>query len=107
MKALEKDRGRRYETANGLARDLQRYLEGKPLEAVPPSAALPDGQPVIGASIRDKIGAVYVDLSVYGEAQHQYERALVLRTARTRREARGHTLHHGKPCGGVRTEWKV
>ncbi len=26
LKALEKDRSRRYETANGLARDIQRYL---------------------------------------------------------------------------------
>jgi tetratricopeptide (TPR) repeat protein len=39
MKALEKDRGRRYETANGFARDLQRYLADEPVEACPPSAA--------------------------------------------------------------------
>src|SRR5207253_7309372 len=39
MKALEKDRGRRYETANGLARDLERYLADEPVEACPPSAA--------------------------------------------------------------------
>jgi hypothetical protein len=26
MKALEKDRSRRYETANGLARDVQRFI---------------------------------------------------------------------------------
>jgi serine/threonine protein kinase len=38
MKALEKDRTRRYETANGLARDIQRYLAGDPVEAGPPSA---------------------------------------------------------------------
>jgi tetratricopeptide (TPR) repeat protein len=38
MKALEKDRTRRYETVNGLARDLQRFLEGEPVEAAPPSA---------------------------------------------------------------------
>jgi WD40 repeat protein/serine/threonine protein kinase len=38
MKALEKDRTRRYETANGLARDLQRYLADEPVEACPPSA---------------------------------------------------------------------
>ena len=38
MKALEKDRARRYETANGLARDLQRYLADEPVEACPPSA---------------------------------------------------------------------
>src|SRR5205807_2021704 len=39
MKALEKDRTRRYETANGLARDIQRYLTDEPVEACPPSAA--------------------------------------------------------------------
>ena len=39
MKALEKDRGRRYETANGFARDLQRYLADEAVEACPPSAA--------------------------------------------------------------------
>ena len=38
MKALEKDRARRYETVNGLTRDLQRYLEGEPVDAGPPSA---------------------------------------------------------------------
>jgi serine/threonine protein kinase/tetratricopeptide (TPR) repeat protein len=37
MKALEKDRGRRYETANGFATDVQRYLAGEPVLAVPPS----------------------------------------------------------------------
>jgi tRNA A-37 threonylcarbamoyl transferase component Bud32 len=38
MKCLEKGRERRYETANGLARDLQRYLADEPVEARPPSA---------------------------------------------------------------------
>jgi serine/threonine protein kinase len=37
MKCLEKDRTRRYETANGLARDLERYLADEPVEACPPS----------------------------------------------------------------------
>jgi WD40 repeat protein len=37
MKALEKDRRRRYETANGLARDIERYLHDEPVEACPPS----------------------------------------------------------------------
>src|SRR5258705_4480590 len=39
MKALEKDRGRRYETANGFAMDVQRYLADEPVQACPPSAA--------------------------------------------------------------------
>jgi serine/threonine protein kinase/tetratricopeptide (TPR) repeat protein len=38
MKCLEKDRNRRYETANGLAMDLQRYLADEPVLACPPSA---------------------------------------------------------------------
>lgn len=38
MKCLEKERSHRYETANGLARDLQRYLADEPVEACPPSA---------------------------------------------------------------------
>jgi serine/threonine protein kinase/WD40 repeat protein len=36
MKALAKDRGRRYETANGLARDLERFLADEPVSAGPP-----------------------------------------------------------------------
>jgi eukaryotic-like serine/threonine-protein kinase len=39
MKTLEKDRNRRYETANGLAADLRRFLEGEPVVARPPSNA--------------------------------------------------------------------
>jgi serine/threonine protein kinase/tetratricopeptide (TPR) repeat protein len=37
MKALEKDRTRRYETANGFAADIQRHLSNQPVEACPPS----------------------------------------------------------------------
>jgi tetratricopeptide (TPR) repeat protein len=39
MKCLEKDRSRRYETANGLSLDIQRYLADEPVAAGPPSAA--------------------------------------------------------------------
>jgi eukaryotic-like serine/threonine-protein kinase len=38
MKALEKDRNRRYETAKGFAMDVQRYLSDEPVLACPPSA---------------------------------------------------------------------
>jgi hypothetical protein len=37
MRALEKDRTRRYETANGLAMDVLRYLSNEPVMARPPS----------------------------------------------------------------------
>jgi serine/threonine protein kinase len=39
LKALEKDRTRRYDTANGFAADVQRYLAGEAVLAVPPSRA--------------------------------------------------------------------
>jgi serine/threonine protein kinase/Flp pilus assembly protein TadD len=37
MKALEKDRNRRYESASALAADVQRYLADEPVQACPPS----------------------------------------------------------------------
>jgi WD40 repeat protein/serine/threonine protein kinase/tetratricopeptide (TPR) repeat protein len=39
MKALEKDRARRYETANGFAADVLRHLSYEPVLAAPPSQA--------------------------------------------------------------------
>jgi serine/threonine protein kinase len=39
MKALEKDRNRRYATANSFANDIARYLRDEPVEACPPSAS--------------------------------------------------------------------
>ncbi len=58
MKALEKDRTRRYETANGFAADVQRYLADEPVQAGPPSAAYRlrkfvrrNRGPVLGASL--------------------------------------------------------
>jgi eukaryotic-like serine/threonine-protein kinase len=41
MKCLEKDRTRRFATANELARDLERYLHDEPVEARPPQRRLP------------------------------------------------------------------
>src|SRR5262249_11059796 len=38
MKCLEKDRNRRYETANGLAQDVDHFLHDEPVQACPPSA---------------------------------------------------------------------
>jgi tetratricopeptide (TPR) repeat protein len=37
MRCLEKDRGRRYDTANGLALDIERHLNNEPVTARPPS----------------------------------------------------------------------
>src|SRR6266542_4082988 len=38
MKCLEKDRSRRYETANGLSRDIERHLMNEPVTARPRNA---------------------------------------------------------------------
>lgn len=37
MRALEKDRNRRYESASALAADVRRYLDDEPVQAAPPS----------------------------------------------------------------------
>jgi hypothetical protein len=39
MRCLDKDRARRYETASGLARDVERYLADEPVDACPPSTS--------------------------------------------------------------------
>jgi serine/threonine protein kinase/tetratricopeptide (TPR) repeat protein len=39
MKCLEKDRARRYQTANGVARDIERHLKNEPVTASPPGTA--------------------------------------------------------------------
>jgi serine/threonine protein kinase/Tfp pilus assembly protein PilF len=58
MKALEKDRGRRYETASALAADVQRFLHDEPVQARPPSAwykarkfARRNRRPVVAAGV--------------------------------------------------------
>jgi serine/threonine protein kinase len=64
MKALEKERDRRYETASALAADVQRFLNDEPVQACPPSAwyrlrkfARRNKGPVLAASV---IGLVLV-----------------------------------------------
>ena len=46
MKSLEKDRTRRYETANGFAKDVERYLNDQPVTAVAPSVTYLFGKTV-------------------------------------------------------------
>ena len=53
MKALAKDRTRRYETADAFAKDIQRYLTGDPVAARPPSASYR-----IGKFVRKNTGLV-------------------------------------------------
>jgi tetratricopeptide (TPR) repeat protein len=53
MKALDKDRNRRYETANGLAMDIQRHLNQEPVSASPPGTIYR-----LGKFVRRKKGLV-------------------------------------------------
>jgi serine/threonine protein kinase/WD40 repeat protein len=62
MKCLEKDRRRRYETANGLARELERYLQHEPIVARPPSVLYRTGKALrrhrLAFSVAGVIGVV-------------------------------------------------
>jgi eukaryotic-like serine/threonine-protein kinase len=58
MKALEKDRTRRYDTANGFARDVERYLANEVVEACPPSA----GYRLRKLMLRNKVALTTVSL---------------------------------------------
>jgi serine/threonine protein kinase/WD40 repeat protein/Flp pilus assembly protein TadD len=83
MKALEKDRTRRYETASGFAADVQRYLADEPVEACPPSVGYRLGK----AMRRNKkllvAGAAFVALLVAGTTVSVWQAVL----ARAGREA--------------------
>ena len=61
MKALEKERSRRYETANGLAMDLQRYLADEPVQACPPSTGYR-----LRKFVKRNRGAVFMAAAVAG-----------------------------------------
>ncbi len=88
MKALEKDRTRRYETASGLARDVQRYLVDEMVEARPPStsyrlrkfvrrnkarvaAAALVLLALIGGTVGTTIGLLRADSALRAEAQQR------------------------------------
>ena len=59
MKAIAKERSRRYETANALRMDVERYLAGEPVLAAPPSASYR-----LGKLVRRHKGAVAAVLLV-------------------------------------------
>jgi hypothetical protein len=83
MKCLEKRRERRYETANALSRDVQRYLADEPVEARPPSAAYRLGKflrrnkgPVLAAALvllALLAGVVGTTLGLVGAEQRRQE----------------------------------
>jgi non-specific serine/threonine protein kinase/serine/threonine-protein kinase len=66
MKAMDKDRTRRYETVNGLALDIRRHLNHEPVLAGPPSAWYRMGKFVRRHSLGVAAGAVVVAGLVLG-----------------------------------------
>ena len=94
MKCLEKDRARRYETANALAMDLRRYLRHEPVLAGPPGAAYRIGKfirrhrvPMAAAgavTLALLAGVVGIALAL-NEAQQQRKAAEQARTEATQR----------------------
>ncbi len=64
MKCLEKERNRRYETPNSLARDIERYLHDEAVQACPPSVAYRLKKFVR----RNKVVAVFVALMLLSVA---------------------------------------
>jgi WD40 repeat protein/serine/threonine protein kinase len=79
MKCLDKDRTRRYDTANGLAMDLKRHLENEPVVACPPSTAykfqkfVRRNQTVVTAAAAILLGLIAVLIVV--SVSYQRERA--------------------------------
>jgi eukaryotic-like serine/threonine-protein kinase len=94
MKCLEKDRARRYDTANALATDLRRYLRHEPVLAGPPGAAYRISKfirrhrvPMAAASgmaLALLAGVVGIALAL-NEAQQQRAAAELARTEATQR----------------------
>jgi tetratricopeptide (TPR) repeat protein len=62
MKCLEKDRNRRYETASGLANDIQRHLNDEAVQACPPST----GYRLKKFVRRNKVSVAFVTLLIIG-----------------------------------------
>src|SRR5438876_2235032 len=124
MKTLEKDRNCRYETANGFAADVQRYLSDEPVQACPPSAgyrfkklmrrhkgpalaaAVVAAALVLGiagtlvglaralAAERDAVAARDVEVRQQQEAVTQRDRALTAESAARANEARAKDEEH-------------
>jgi hypothetical protein len=100
MKCLEKDRARRYETANGLAKDVERHLNSEPVAAGPPGPAYRFGKfirrnkaPTIGAALVTVILVVGIVASAWQAHQQRLlrEEAEIARTDEARERAKAQT----------------
>jgi eukaryotic-like serine/threonine-protein kinase len=82
MKALEKDRTRRYDTANGLAADVRRYLAGETVEACPPTLGYRLRKTYRRNRVAVRIGSAFICLMLSAVAVSSWL-AVKARTAET------------------------
>ena len=107
MKALEKDRTRRYETANGLAGDLERHLKLEPVNARPPSTAyrvqkfvrrnklvVAAGSAVVAALVMGVIGSTWFAFRENEQRMRAQELAVQERAQRERAESSEEEVRH-------------
>jgi len=83
MKCLEKDRARRYETANGLAQDIERHLSHEPVVASPPSNLYRFQKLVRRNRVLASAGATIVTVLLLGVVASTWQ---ALRASRAERE---------------------
>ena len=97
MKALEKDRTRRYETANGLAADVQRHLSNEPVTARPPSRLYRFQKLVrrnktifvaASAGIAMLVIGLILSLYLYAQDRSALKRAIAARQTETEKQLR-------------------
>jgi serine/threonine protein kinase/tetratricopeptide (TPR) repeat protein len=110
MKALEKDRARRYDTAGDLALDVERYLADEPVQACPPSAAY-RLRKMIRRNVRVLAVAVVVTLAMlvaFGAVVGSIGWMAGDRAARRREVERGAVLALGDAAEAIqRKQWTV
>ena len=86
MKCLEKDRTRRYDSANGLAQDIERHLKHEPVLACPPSTAYKARKFIQRNQVMVGAGAVVVAVLVLGIVVSTWQAVRATRAEKTARE---------------------
>ena len=109
MKCLEKDRTRRYETANELARDVERFLNEEPVEACPPSAGYRfrkfvrrNRAPAIAAALLLLTLLAGLGGTMWGMMRARHSAGEALRAARAERGGHAAGAQRESPGGGSR-----
>ncbi len=101
MKCLEKDRRRRYETANALATDIERHLEHQPVSAVAPSALYRAGKFARRHKVGLAMAAVMLLLLVAGVVVSTWEAVRASRAEQKERAQRTRAEAEARKSGQV------